>query len=503
MVTLSSLFSLLFGLFYASNARQQLEEKSRSVSDLLAMNVVAPLDFEALLGGTGEQSEDGNRILKTAKNDPDFVYAVVYRADSTVFARNGEVPPKAVAWAKSSGESRIIDDADFVHIAKKIAKNKKTLGILFVGFSKVRYNLAISTIVKRAILVSLVLSTLFIAMFYMLIMKTAVRPILIITEAVKRLGRGDLRPLQRGIETSTSELVEMYDALSLASDAFRASVKNIAEVASELSLTSEQILGNANDLSVAVSQQATAVNETTVTIEEVERTGHLTSENARNIQSIADQTQQISREGMVAVDDTRAQLDDIREQVAHIVQSSRNLNAELEEVDRIIASVAGVTQQSQTLAINASIEAAKAGNAGRGFRVVANKIRDLSQQSREATEQVRKTLTGVQLAIANIVVTNEKGLAYTQRGVASAERTRDVIRRLGDSIKTSTSAARVIAENTFQQATGLEQTSRAMAEINVASRKNTAGIEVVQQSGKQLQDRAQSLEKAVSRFITD
>jgi methyl-accepting chemotaxis protein len=507
IIIVSTLSTLLFIYFFVTKSEQGLADKASSLARLLSGNLVSPLDFETILGETGE-SEEGTAILKTATRDADFTYAVVYRQDKSTFAKIGKVP-KNIRQSfqtvnKTSADVKILNE-QFIHAAMPIKKDRKLLGTLYIGLSKQTLQAGTASIIQYTVLFATGISALFIAVFFFTISSTTVKPILIITRLMKRLAGGDVRPLgEVSLGTDTTEIVEMYQALEYAVTAMRENLQSIASVADALNETSDDILSGSADLSVAANEQATAVNETTVTIEEVEKTGHLTSENAKNIQSVADRTQKISNEGLSAVDMTRAQLEDVQSQVVNIVDSANRLNEELEEVDRIIASVAGVTQQSHTLSINASIEAVKAGQKGRGFAVVANRIRDLSQQSREATEHVRVTLTGIQQAIGSMLTITGQGLAAVERGVESMERTGEVIQRLGDSITRSTEAARSIAHNTFQQATGLEQTARAMNEINDSTHKNLSGIEKLRLSGEELKDHAVAMKALVDLFqITD
>ncbi|MBN2526447.1 MAG: hypothetical protein JXR76_08635 [Deltaproteobacteria bacterium] len=503
IIIVSTLSTVLFSYFFVTESEQGLADKATSLARLLAGNLMSPLDFESILGRVGE-SEEGNVILQTATRDKDFTYAVVYRTDKSVFAKAGKVPEnllkKRNQFTEGKGDTRILN-ADVIHASLDVKKEKKKLGTLYIGLSKQALQAGTASIVKYTVIFATSLSALFIAVFFFTISGTTVKPIVTITRLMKRLGDGDVRPLDDvRLGTDTTEIVEMYQALKHAIDAMRENLESISHVAEELNSTADIILTSSAELSIAANEQATAVNETTVTIEEVEKTGHLTSENAKNIQSVADRTQKISNEGLSAVDMTRAQLEDIQSQVENIVDSANRLNLELEEVDRIIASVAGVTQQSHTLSINASIEAVKAGQKGRGFAVVANRIRDLSQQSREATEHVRGTLTGIQQAIVSMLTITEQGLSSVRRGVESMERTGEVIQRLGESITNSTDAARSIAHNTFQQATGLEQTARAMNEINDSTHKNLSGIEQLRRSGEELKDHAVAMKALVDLF---
>jgi methyl-accepting chemotaxis protein len=265
----------------------------------------------------------------------------------------------------------------------------------------------------------------------------------------------------------------------------------------------DEILGSTTNLSGAASQQASAINQTSVTLEEVEKTGRMSARSAAEITEAADESVKVSTEGLSAVDETVAQLRDLKAQVDEVVVSVQQLDHRLDEVDKIVGMVNDVTRQSHTLSVNASIEAAKAGRAGRGFAIVANKVRDLAQQSRLATEDVRNTLANIQIAMRTVVESSETGRQRAERGVESIERTGRVIRRLADVIRATAEAARQIASNANEQVVGLTETLRAMAEIKLAAQQHLSGAQVVESQGERLSSKAAEMERLVARFKTE
>jgi len=496
----STTFTIAFASYFVSESEKSLVMTAEAIGNLLAVNLTAPMDFAEVLGST-DISEDGNLLLKSALADDNVVYALVVTQSGSVFAKAGKVPEHIVQRFKkqADGNSYFIDQ--LVNTKTSIRGDKKEYGSLYLGLSRERLNAAGQEIVAYSIPVTLGLSTLFIAGFFLLVSRLVVRPVQVITGLVRRIGEGDVRQIDDVVlGTNTTEIVAMFDALRQTTDTFRENLRAISTVVTELNATSGFLMEASEKLSAAGNEQATAVSETTVTIEQVEKTGHVTAQNARDIQMDADRTRALSRDGLDAVGDTRRQLQEIEKQVANIVESSIQLNQRLTEVDRIVASVASVTQQSHTLSINASIEAVKAGEKGLGFGVVARQMRDLSLQSREATEQVRKTLTGIQAGIAVMLATTEQGLAAVKQGVGSMERTGQLISRVGESIEKSTGAASTIAHNTMQQATGLAQTARAMNEITDAARRNVESIDFLRRSGNDLKEHGIAMQALVDLF---
>ncbi|MBN2804571.1 MAG: methyl-accepting chemotaxis protein [Deltaproteobacteria bacterium] len=488
----------LFGLFFFKSGEKHINDKLVAMSLVLSSQLITPLDFGQLMDDK-EISDDGNSILKSASNDSDFIYGVVYRTNGSLFAKYGNVPKDIKSLLKANDTG--VKIGKYLNIKKTIKKEGKPLGFLYMGYSPLKVQNESLRLVKQAIVISFIISLIFISLFYVLIIRTVIAPVFIVTNLLKKVGEGDIREFKDvKLGTDTIEITQMFEALSNTTAAVRKNISEMQNVATILSAASDDVFEQSSSLSVAANEQATAVNETTVTLEEIEKTGNMTSENASNIQKVSSKTERVSKEGYSALELTKHQMIELKNQVNDIVESSNKLKKELEEVDRIIESVAGVTQQSHTLSINASIEAVKAGDAGKGFAVVANNIRTLSQQSRLATEQVRKTLTEIQTAIAQIVIVNEKGLTTASNSVKSIEHTGTIMNSLIDAISQSSEAAKSIAHNTMQQSTGIAQTSRAMSDINQVTKDNLITIDLLKSKGQELKGHAETLHLLVKEF---
>jgi methyl-accepting chemotaxis protein len=148
----------------------------------------------------------------------------------------------------------------------------------------------------------------------------------------------------------------------------------------------------------------------------------------------------------------------------------------------IIDAVKEIADQSQLLALNASIEAARVGDQGRGFGVVAEEMRNLAGQSRKATSRVRSILTEIQRATNTAVMVTEEGNKGAQRGMELASRAGEVIRDLSTTIEEAAQAATHIAAITYQQTAGMNQLAMAMQSISQASSRPTVSISQVEQS---------------------
>ena len=178
-----------------------------------------------------------------------------------------------------------------------------------------------------------------------------------------------------------------------------------------------------------------------------------------------------------------------------IGESITRLHERSQAVGDIVSTVADLAEQSNLLAVNASIEAAKAGDMGKGFAVVAQEIRNLAEQSKDSTKQVRAILSEVQKATGKAVLAAEQGSKSVADGGRQADEAGQAIGTLTGTVQEATRAAVQIAASSQQQLVGMEQVGRAMENIKQATAQNAEGA-------RQLATAAHSLQEVGARLKT-
>ena len=297
-----------------------------------------------------------------------------------------------------------------------------------------------------------------------------------------------------------SEKDVMGNALAAMGSSLREITREIIEGVNVLASSSSEIMASTNQVASGATETAAAVSETTSTVEEVKQTSLVASTKARDVSEIAQRAIQAAQTGRRSVEESIAGMGRIQVQVAAIADSIVKLSEQSQAIGDIIATVNDMAEQSNLLAVNAAIEAAKAGEQGKGFAVVAQEVKSLAEQSKEATSQVRVILNEIQKATNAAVLATEQGNKSVEAGVRQSQEAGEAIRQMGECIDESAQAALMISASSQQQLTGMDQVALAMENIKQASEQNVAGMIEVELTVQNLHDLGQKLKGVVERY---
>ncbi len=182
-----------------------------------------------------------------------------------------------------------------------------------------------------------------------------------------------------------------------------------------------------------------------------------------------------------------------------IAETVVKLSDQSQAIEEIIGAVQDLADQSNLLAVNASIEAARAGDHGKGFAVVAHEIKTLADQSREATAQVRAILDDTRKWVSAVVMATEQGGKAVEAGMQQSVLAGEAIRSLADSVAASSQAASVIDAQSEQQMTGVDQVAGAIGHIDILMRQNLEAASQLEGASGRLKELGASLRDLVQR----
>jgi methyl-accepting chemotaxis protein len=331
-----------------------------------------------------------------------------------------------------------------------------------------------------------------------LIKRSITVPLATFMQFVGRVGEGDLT--QEAKISSADELGDLGKSL----DQMVVGLKEVATQArfatANLTSASAEILASTQQQAASTGEQAAAVQQTTITMEEITQSGVQISERARQVAASAEATSAASDAGLQAMENAMRTMEGIREQAEAVAENIVSLSEKTQAIGEIISTVNDVAEQSHLLALNAAIEAAAAGEHGRSFSVIASEVKNLADQSREATVQVRGILGDIQKGINSSVMLTEEAVKRVDSGKTQADVANRTIHTMSDSLQQSRQAFQQIVAGSNQQQIGFSQVAQAVRDIGQASQQTAASTQQLEKAAVNLTALSQQLQKAVERY---
>jgi methyl-accepting chemotaxis protein len=258
----------------------------------------------------------------------------------------------------------------------------------------------------------------------------------------------------------------------------------------------------ANQQASGSKEQATAMAEITTTISELLATSRQIAESAQRVARVAEDTAEAGRFGEDTVREGGEAIDGIRRQVEAIVSHMLDLGRKSQEIGGILEIITELAEQTNILAVNAAIEAAGAGEAGRRFGVVAEEIRKLADRVSGSTKEIRTLIQDVRAAVNASVMTTETASKTVNAGTAHFASVANSFRDISRLVRTTNEAAREIELSTKQQATAVEQVNRGVTDVAQAARETEVTSTQMLETMSQLVVLAGNLSRLVKTEVT-
>jgi methyl-accepting chemotaxis protein len=298
--------------------------------------------------------------------------------------------------------------------------------------------------------------------------------------------RDELGQLQGGIQRMTLNLRELIGGIS-------DSVTQIASAAEELSAVTEQTSAGVNSQKVETDQVATAMHQMTATVQEVAR-------NAEEASEAAVAADQQAREGDKVVNEAIAQIERLASEVGHSTEAMGELKRESDKIGSVLDVIKSVAQQTNLLALNAAIEAARAGEAGRGFAVVADEVRSLAQRTQKSTEEIEELIAGLQNGTQQVATIMDNSRELTVSSVALTRRAGGSLESITRTVSAIQAMNQQIAAAAEQQSATAEEINRSILNVRDVSEQTSAASEETAASSVELARLGTHLQGLVGRF---
>ncbi|HTV23927.1 MAG TPA: CHASE3 domain-containing protein [Polyangiaceae bacterium] len=260
----------------------------------------------------------------------------------------------------------------------------------------------------------------------------------------------------------------------------------VASAVQHIQSSSAELQSAAGQQATGAKEQATAMSEITTTISELLATSRQIAESAQRVAEISARTARAARSGDNTVERGNESVSSMRHHVGLIVGHMLELGKKSQEIGVVLDIVSELAEQTNILAINATIEAAGAGDAGRRFSVVADEIRKLSDRVAGSTKEIRGLIDEVRSAVNTTIMTTETGSKAIEAGSKQFAEVASAFNQISLEVTTTTEAAKEIELSTKQQATAVEQVNVAMSNVAQVTKETEVSTVQTQRTATEL-----------------
>jgi len=375
------------------------------------------------------------------------------------------------------------------------------IGILELVMDRSQYANALSTATFLNLTVGAICIVLGLALAW-LVARAIVRPVTNIVDAMRDIAEGEGDLTLRLPAEGKNEIATLAKAFNHFAEKVRGLVVDVSSATRQLSNSTDEmsIITDESNQSISrqrseIDQVATAMNEMTATVQEVARSASTAASSARQVDDEATKGKQVVNDSIQAINSLASEV----ELAAEVINKLEN---DSESIGSVLDVIRGIAEQTNLLALNAAIEAARAGEQGRGFAVVADEVRTLASRTQSSTQEIHGMIERLQNGARQAVSVMQEGRVRASDSVSQAQKAGESLNEITSAITAITDMNTHIASAAEEQSCVAEEINSNVVNINDVADKVTMGAHQTAESGTELAKLANDLQSMVERFKT-
>ncbi|MGW7776316.1 methyl-accepting chemotaxis protein [Pseudomonas machongensis] len=330
------------------------------------------------------------------------------------------------------------------------------------------------------------------------LLRRKLRPLDDLVRQAEALGAGDLSA--RLAVTSEDEIGQLARSFNQMGNALATMVEHIRSASEQVSARSRSLAGLSSGACEGMEQQSGEITSMAGAVEEFSATSMNIAENMAGTERMAQDNAQQTRIGRSAMDQASVSLKQIAEALGGTATVMDSLGARSQEIGGIVGVITAIAEQTNLLALNAAIEAARAGEQGRGFAVVADEVRGLAARTRQATDEISGMIASIQQQTGHAISTLEQGNRLMQEGLERNEKVAEALARIDEQSRAAGEQFTAISTATQEQSSTANLLSRNLQSIAQANSEQHDVANELAATAKELEGLAGQLRHEVDRF---
>ncbi|AVO53738.1 methyl-accepting chemotaxis protein [Ectopseudomonas mendocina] len=322
-----------------------------------------------------------------------------------------------------------------------------------------------------------------------------------IIDAARGLRDGDLRV--RMEVSGRDDLAAIAQALNTAVEQMRQSLQGVNQESQQLDGTVQLLGGQARDALDAVEQQQAQMSQIATAATQMAATAQSVAQSCEQAAVEAQQTREVALGSNQRSERTSASMRQLSSRLSDSAEALQQLREQTQQINRVVEVIKGIAEQTNLLALNAAIEAARAGEAGRGFAVVADEVRSLSKRTQDSTQEIAQTVDDLQRVVGQSVTLMESACKQADGDIGSVLAMSDDLQAIVDSVQRVTDRLAQIATAAEQQAATADEVSGNIQQVDQAAGQLLDGAQAVSSAAEQLRRGSEGLAQNTRRFRLD
>ncbi|WP_339671499.1 methyl-accepting chemotaxis protein [Dasania marina] len=502
-IVLASGLSVVLACAIFVNLEIERIEEAMSRESLVLKNVVAGSVAGAMSFADADSTMEA---LHTLNANSHIIGAVIFNNEGELFASYDRNKPDQLDPSIPLGfpsnpiraEKQVFTDR-FFEISSSIVSESKKLGDIYIRMDLTEVEQASSSLVTAATIITLIAMG-FSTILALFIQRAIVLPINSVVSALQDIAEGDGDLTQRLNGNSKDELGELarwfnvfIEKIHLITKRFSDTSSNLTDSAHELSSTMKITTQGVVTQQREIDQVASAITQMSGTVQEVGRNVANAAKDAEEADNQTIRGRQIVNETMDSIESLASEIDRASDVIIRLQQETDNIGSVLEVIG-------GIAEQTNLLALNAAIEAARAGEQGRGFAVVADEVRSLASRTQTSTQEIQVMIDKLQSGARDAVQVMKKGKQQASQSVKHAENAGQSLGRITDAVAKIKNMTQQIESASQEQSSVTEEINQSVINISVVANQTAADSQRIAKGGIELSELALNLRGLVSGF---